>query len=162
MKAEQFSPDVQEFLRILADHQVRYLLIGGTAVIYHGHARLTGDVDFLYDCSAANVDRLWVALQEFWGGSVPALASAEELLERDLVVQFGRPPNRIDLIANLAAVPFGSAWDNRIRESMVVGGRDVPVWILGLAELMAAKRDAGRPKDLEDLKYLEAGQTGRP
>ena len=41
MKAELFSKDAQEFLRLLAKHEVRYLLIGGHAVIYHGYARLT-------------------------------------------------------------------------------------------------------------------------
>lgn len=65
MKALAFSRDVLEFLRLLAKHQARYVVIGGTAVIYHGHARLTGDVDFLYDPSAANVDRLWSALVDF-------------------------------------------------------------------------------------------------
>jgi hypothetical protein len=63
-----FSKDAQAFLQLLARHQVRYLVIGGAAVIYHGYPRLTGDIEFLYDCSSENARRLWSALVEFWGG----------------------------------------------------------------------------------------------
>jgi predicted nucleotidyltransferase len=154
VKAELFSRDVLEFLRVLAEQEVRYLLIGGAAVIYHGYARLTGDVDFLYDCSPENADRLWRALQIFWGGSVPAVAGPHELVDPKLVVQFGRPPNRIDLIAGLDAVPFADAWKNRVHETVVMGSRSVPVWILGLEDLKRAKKSAGRPKDLDDLDHL--------
>jgi hypothetical protein len=151
---DQFSRDTQDFLLRLARHQVRYVLIGGTAVIHHGYARLTGDVDFLYDRSPKNAARLWSALVEFWGGSVPALTSVDELMDEDVVVQFGRPPNRINLIAGLRTVTFAQAWQNRVREEITVNGQDVPVWILGLAELRRSKEAAGRPKDLDDLAHL--------
>ena len=49
MMAGYFSPDTQDFLRILARHQIRYLIVGGEAVIYHGYARLTGDVDLFQE-----------------------------------------------------------------------------------------------------------------
>jgi len=49
--AVSFSPDILEFIRLLHAHQVRYVVVGGEAVIYHGHARLTGDIDFFYDSS---------------------------------------------------------------------------------------------------------------
>jgi hypothetical protein len=154
VKAELFAKDAQEFLRLLAKYDVRYLLIGGAAVIYHGYARLTGDVDFLYDCSRENAARLWAALVEFWGGSVPSVAAAAELEDPNIVVQFGRPPNRIDLIASLRTVAFAEAWQNRIRETITVSGASVPVWILGLSDLRRSKREAGRPKDLDDLDHL--------
>lgn len=154
MKQLAFSRDLQEFLRLLADHDVRYVLIGGTAVIYHGHTRLTGDVDFLFDCTEANARRLWQALLAFWRGNVPGLQAAEELMDPEIVVQFGRPPNRIDLIAGLRSVAFEDAWRNRVHEQITVDGVSVPIWILGLEELKRSKREAGRPKDLEDLRQL--------
>jgi hypothetical protein len=86
VKADLFSADAQEFLRLLAKHDVRYLLIGGTAVVYHGYARLTGEVDFLYDCGHDNAQRLWAALLEFWGGSVPSVASAADLENPNVVI----------------------------------------------------------------------------
>ena len=154
MKGDPFSGDVQEFLRLLDQYGVRYLLVGGAAVIYHGHARMTGDVDFLYDSSAENCERLWGALKTFWGGSVPSVGDASELTDPALILQFGRPPNRIDLIAKLDAVPFADAWDRRVQESIQVSGKPVPVWIISLPDLRAAKLRAGRPKDLDDLAHL--------
>lgn len=133
---------------------MRYLVIGGAAVIYHGYSRLTGDIDFLYDCSRDNSLRLWQALVEFWGGSVPSLGSADELVDPNLVVQFGRPPNRIDRIASLRSVPFERAWQSRVDASITIGGARVPVHFVGLRELRLAKQEAGRPKDLDDLQHL--------
>ena len=155
MKAGLFSRDALEFLRLLAEHRVRYVLIGGTAVHYHGYPRLTGDVDFLYDCSRDNAERLWRALLAFWGGSVPSVASADELADPEIVVQFGRPPNRIDLIASLRSIPFEEAWATRVQESIEdESGRKIPVGVLGLAALRRSKAEAGRPKDLDDLEHL--------
>ena len=154
MKTLPLSRDVLEFLGLLAAHEVRYLLIGGIAVIFHGHARLTGDVDFLFDPSPDNVRRLWTVLVEFWRGNVPGLQSADELLDPEVIVQFGRPPNRIDLIGGLRTVPFDQAWQSRIAFAVDVDGRQFPVWILGLEDLKRSKREAGRPKDLEDLRHL--------
>lgn len=154
MRADLFSKDVQEFLRVLASHDVRYLIVGGTAVIYHGYGRMTGDVDFVYDCSAENAKRMWEALREFWRGSVPEVESADELADPRLVVQFGRPPNRIDLIAQLPAIAFDDAWQARVREHIECGGARIPVWVLDLANLRRTKQAAGRPKDIDDLNHL--------
>jgi hypothetical protein len=154
VKAEQFSRDAQDFLRLLAKHEVRYLLIGGIAVIYHGYLRLTGDVDVFYDCSRENAQRLWHALLEFWGGSVPAVSEPIELEDPNVVIQFGRPPNRIDLIGGLPAVPFAEAWARRVCEEIEVQGVRVPVWVLALADLRRSKMQAGRKKDLDDLDHL--------
>lgn len=79
--ASHFSPDVQEFIKILHKHKVAYVLVGGQAVIYHGHARFTGDVDFFYLNDPENSERLFHGLQEFWGGEIPGVNSAEELRE---------------------------------------------------------------------------------
>ena len=154
MKAEYFSNDVHAFLRVLATHEVRYLLIGDLAVIYHGYARLTGDVDFFYDREPENTRRLWAALLEFWDGSVPALERPEELTDPDLVVQFGHPPNRIALISGLQSVSFADAWERRVDETIMLGADSIPAFVLGRDDLLQSKRDAGRPKDLDDLQHL--------
>jgi hypothetical protein len=154
VRSDAFSSDTREFLRLLAKHGVRYVIVGGTAVIYHGYARLTGDVDFFYDSSRGNVERLWEALVEFWDGAVPGLAAANELASNDVIVQFGRPPNRIDLIGGLSGVSFEEAWRSRVLETIELGGQPIAIHLLGLAELVRAKRAAGRPKDLDDLEHL--------
>lgn len=79
MKADYFSPDTQEFLRLLHKHEVKYVIVGGEAVIYYGYPRLTGDVDFFYSSDDQNADLLFEALLEFWEGDVPGLDNAKEL-----------------------------------------------------------------------------------
>jgi hypothetical protein len=48
IEAASFSADTVEFIRLLAKHSVRYIIVGGQSVIFHGYARFTGDVDFFY------------------------------------------------------------------------------------------------------------------
>lgn len=98
----------------LQRHRVRYVIVGGEAVIFHGYPRLTGDIDFFYENSAVNTRRLFAALNDFWSGRVPGVRSPEELREEKLVVQFGRPPNRIDLLNRIDGVTFTEAWRHRI------------------------------------------------
>lgn len=163
MTGEHLAPDLQEFVRLLHVYGVRYLIVGGEAVIHHGYPRLTGDVDFFYERTPANVRRLYAALEEFWNGPVPAIAAAEELLEPDLIVQFGRPPNRIDLIGSLGSVRFAGAWRRRVEERLEIEGEEaLPFPIIGLSDLLKAKRDAGRPKDLDDIDHLRALHRARP
>ncbi len=71
MKAEHFSDDTNEFLFFLYKHRVRYLIIGGEAVIFYGHIRLTGDIGFFYDPTKENAEKLFKALCEFWDGQIP-------------------------------------------------------------------------------------------
>ena len=66
MKELYFSKDILDFLYLLYKHQVKYLIVGREAVIFYGHARLTGDIDFYYDRSTENVNKLFKALNKFW------------------------------------------------------------------------------------------------
>lgn len=65
--------DTRELFRLLEEHDVRYLIVGGVAVNYHGYPRNTVDTDIFYEPSPDNARRLFEALREFWGGSVPAV-----------------------------------------------------------------------------------------
>jgi hypothetical protein len=132
---------------------------GGEAVIYHGYARLTGDVDFFYDRSGSNPDRLYAALIDFWGGPPPGIAAAAELAQPGLVLQYGVPPNRIDLINDIDGVSFDEAWEGRVEPRMPVAGGEIPVPYLGLPELVRNKEASGRPKDLDDLAYLRRSKS---
>jgi hypothetical protein len=59
IEAAHFSPDTREFIALVHQHAVRYVIVGGEAVIFHGYARLTGDVDFFYERTEANVRALF-------------------------------------------------------------------------------------------------------
>lgn len=159
--ASHFSPDTQDFLRLLYAHDVRYIIAGGEAVIYHGHARLTGDVDVFYDREPDNASRLFAALLEFWDDDVPGVQSAEELTHPGLIIQFGVPPNRIDLLNEIDGVSFEDAWTTRTDANLVSDRGDVRLRYIGLDALIRNKEKAGRPKDLEDLAYLRKARERR-
>jgi hypothetical protein len=127
--------------------------VGGQAVIYYGHTRLTGDIDLLYEMSQDNARRLFAALSEFWSGNIPEIDREEELLHEGLVVQFGVPPNRIDLINSIGEVSFDEAWARRT-DVEVAAEQGITVHFIGLDDLIRNKESAGRPKDLDDLDFL--------
>lgn len=156
IKGAGFSKDIVAFLRLLAQWRVRYLLIGGEAVIYHGYPRLTGAVDFFYENTPANVRRLFNALLEFWAGRIPGLVSPEELREEGMILQFGRPPHRIDLMNRIDGVLFREAWPSRIRTRLRTKSGLVPAVYINLGALLKNKRSAGRLKDLDDARFLRA------
>lgn len=154
VEASHFSPDIREFIQLLHKHGVHYLIVGGEAVIYYGYARLTGDVDFFYDRRGDNARKLFRALYEFWDSDIPGIEDVEELMEAGLILQFGRPPYRIDLINKIAGVTFDEAWPTKREVTLCSEEEDIPLYYLGLEQLIKNKQAAGRPKDLEDLAYL--------
>jgi hypothetical protein len=154
MKSSYFSPDVQDFIKLLAKYDVHYLIIGGIAVIYYGSTRLTGDIDFLYESSAENAKKLFLALKEFWKGTIPGIKKEEELIGEAIVIQFGVIPNRIDLLTSITAVEFKEAWEKRWQERVVIDNQEYPVYFIDLEHLIKNKESVKRNKDTEDLKFL--------
>jgi len=154
MNASYFSSDTLEFLRLLSKYEVRYVIVGGEAVIYYGYPRLTGDVDFFYSPDDQNSGLLFKALLDFWDDDIPGLRDSEELQSPGYVIQFGVPPNRIDLLNSIEAISFNEAWTNRVEEFVFFKGEKIPVYIISLRHLIRNKQETARNKDLEDLKYL--------
>jgi hypothetical protein len=154
MTPAPFSKDIREFLMLLSRHNVQYVIVGGEAVIYYGHARLTGDIDIYYDNSPENLKRLYASLLDFWQGSIPGIQSEKDLQGDNLIVQFGIPPHRIDLLSVISAVGFPQAWENRVTETIKVRQTTFPVHYIGLAQLIQNKKAVQRPRDMEDLEFL--------
>jgi predicted nucleotidyltransferase len=155
MKASHFSKDIQEFLELLTKHSVRYVIVGGEAVIYYGYARLTGDVDFFYESSRENALHLYGALDEFWEGEIPGIKTFEELMESGTILQFGVPPNRLDLVNRIDGVTFEEVWTGKTTERIEIQGQTFQVNFIGLEQLIKNKEKIGRAKDMEDLRYLK-------
>jgi hypothetical protein len=154
--ASHFSRDTQLFLAILYRYQVKYLIVGGEAVIFYGHVRLTGDLDIYYDSGKENVKKLYRALDEFWEGNIPYISTAQELSTPELIVQYGMPPNRIDLLNNLDHLNFGEAWSARTEIEIKVNDEPVIITYIGLQSLIKNKEAVHRPRDIEDLAFLVA------
>lgn len=156
MKASHFSNDCVEFISLLNKYGVKFVIVGGEAVIYHGYVRLTGDVDFFYERSGQNCIRLYNALQEFWEDDIPGGLSIHDLEARGYFIQFGIPPNRIDLMNHIDGVSFKDVWENRVIEQVDYKQKKIAVYFIGLKELIKNKSSTSRPKDQEDLKYLKS------
>jgi hypothetical protein len=131
MKASHFSNDTQQFLKLLHKYKVKYVIVGGEAVIYYGYARLTGAVDFFFGISKENAQCLYDALDEFWGGDIPGLDSFEGVMKSGTIFQFGVPPNRIDLVNRIDGVTFEEAWTGKVTTSLEISGESIPAHFIG-------------------------------
>ncbi len=97
-------PDFKEFLKLLSAHQIKYLLIGGYAVGYHGYPRATADMDIWIAMSSENAGKVVTALKQF-GFNVPDLA-VEMFLKPNQIIRMGVPPVRIEILTTISGVSF--------------------------------------------------------
>ena len=100
MDDQVLPADFREFLKLLNDAEVKYLLIGGYAVGYHGYPRATADMDIWVAVSSDNAQRILAVLQQF-GMTDPAL-SPELFLDRGKIIRMGVPPMRIEVLTCLS------------------------------------------------------------
>ncbi len=148
MDTSQVPRDFIDILSLLNEHRVRYLLIGGYAVIYHGYPRNTGDLDIWIAVSPENAEATRQALAEF-GFDDPAL-TVELLMRHWQIIRMGYPPFRVEITTGISGVEFDDCWGRRV-EAQIGGLR---VSIISLADLKVNKAASGRHKDLTDLDYL--------
>jgi hypothetical protein len=99
--------DFEDLLALLERHEVRYLIIGGLAFIYHAKPRYTKGMDLWIGPDPENVERANRALADF--GS-PHLLDPRR---RNEILQLGVAPNRIDLLRE-TGLEFDELWRNRI------------------------------------------------
>ncbi|MFN8392389.1 MAG: hypothetical protein U0136_18995 [Bdellovibrionota bacterium] len=88
--------DLREFIELLLSKKVEFLVVGAHAVAFHGHPRLTGDIDLLIRVTAENAKKLESACGEF-GFSGPPFVAAE-FLKPGQNFQLGRQRNRVDIL----------------------------------------------------------------
>lgn len=141
--------DFADLLAAFGRYDVRVLVIGGYAVGVHGRPRATKDLDLLLEPLTAPVrDRACQALETF--GAPTETISAVRGVQPNEIVWFGIPPLRVDMLSGLPALNFEQAWPRRVE--LEVEGQIVHV--VGLDDLIALKRAAGRPQDLADVRAL--------
>jgi hypothetical protein len=138
-----------EFINLLNTHKVKYVLVGGWAVIFEGYSRTTGDIDFLIEMSEENADQILNAIKEFWGSTIGF--EKADFLKTDNVVMMGRPPFRIDILTSISGVSFEEVYNN----SRIYKEEDFEVRCIHINELIRNKKSSGRFKDLADAEMLE-------
>jgi hypothetical protein len=136
--------DFEDFLELLGRRDVRYLIIGGLAFIYHAKPRFTKDIDIWLDPEPDNLARANAALADF--GSPHLLNLSDE----DEILQLGVAPNRIDLLREAAPLTFEDAWRRRVEGTY---GRAHARWI-AIEDLLAIKERIDHPRHQEDARVL--------
>lgn len=145
----ELNNDFKEFVQLLNEHKVQYLVVGGYAVAIHGHPRYTKDLDVWVRKDLVNAERLLKALDDFGFGSLNITIG--DIVNPDLVIQLGNPPNRIDLVSDITGVEFNACYQAR----MTVRIQEVDIDFIDLENLKKNKRATGRHQDLADVENLE-------
>ena len=166
--------DLERIFAALEGSGARYLVVGGVAVVLHGHPRFTADLDLALALDDRNVEKALAAVEGLGyrpREPVPLRAFTDPEQRADWVRTKGMtvfslwsadlPGTEIDLFV-ADPLPFEVAWPRRLRADL--GGLTVSV--ASLVDLIEMKRRAGRPQDLEDVRQLEAiarelGDRGR-
>lgn len=139
--------DTEKLLRLLKDQKVDFVVIGATAFPVHGYARATLDLDIFIRPQPNNAERVWRALKDF--GYDMTDVSVKDLLTKKLLIR--QYVVETDVHPFVKGVTFEEVWANKVRAKF---GRTF-AYFASLDDLITMKAAAGRPKDLEDLKYLK-------
>jgi len=140
--------DFKDFLQLLNVHDVRYLLIGGYAVGYHGYPRATADIDIWIEPEKHTAEKMVHVLSDF--GFDRNEISVEIFLQRDKIIRLGNPPLRIEIQMAISGVEFDPCYNERVEDII----DDISVKIISLENLKINKKAANRYKDLDDLEKL--------
>lgn len=148
-------PDLTDLLAAFAAAGAEYLIVGGYAVAAHGRPRFTKDLDLWIGEDPANLERVAAALVQFG-----APANTVEELRRsgpDEIVWMGAAPVRVEIFRTLPGVEFASAYARRFPVEW--GG--VTAHVIGLDDLIAAKKATARDQDLADVRALERRRASK-
>lgn len=150
---DALADDFRDFIECLNAHAVVFVLVGGYAMGWHGVVRATGDIDFLYQRTKENVERLCAALREF--GAPEDFIDPEFLLSSNAVTQIGNEPLRIDLLGDITGVTFADVHAGA--DEIELNGNHLLV--IGIEGLRANKAATHRAKDKDDLRRLARAVT---
>lgn len=142
------AEDFSDFLKLCLKHEVRFMVIGGYAVVHHSRPRYTGDLDLWVDSPRDNALRAAGVPHEvgFRGKDV----TVEMFTNKKEIIRMGFEPMRLELFTSIPGVDFPDCYPRRV---FVKRGR-MQVPFIGLEDLKVNKRASGRLKDLQDLEEL--------
>ncbi|MBK9312713.1 MAG: hypothetical protein IPM55_00460 [Acidobacteria bacterium] len=143
------NQDFKEFIALLNNNGVRYLVVGGYAVAVHGHPRYTKDLDVWIELNPQNAANVIKALEQFGFGSLGL--KVDDFLVPDQVIQLGLAPNRIDLFVSLEGVNFKECYE--VKFEVLID--ETTVNFIDIENLKKNKKATGRLQDLADVENLE-------
>lgn len=144
------APELEDLLTLcqaLNAENVRYVLIGGFAVILHGFVRATKDIDLLVDASTENVQRLKRAMAVLPDNAIALIEDDE--VEKYKVVRIA-DEYVVDLLKDACGVDYARASDGGI-EIRIVSGVPIPI---ARKQLLIETKQTVRPSDAADVQFL--------
>jgi predicted nucleotidyltransferase len=149
--------DYAALIRLLVDHQVDFIIVGGAAATAHGSARLTLDLDIVYSRDISNLERIVKALepiQPYLRGAPPGLPFewSVETVKKGLNFTLTTTLGALDLLGEIVG---GGGYEELKSQTIRIEIAGAECDCLSLERLIEVKRAAGRPKDLEAIAELE-------
>jgi hypothetical protein len=145
-------------LRVLVDHEVEFVVVGGVAAAARGSPTSTVDLDVCYQRVEGNLNRLAEALEALGARlrgvdeELPFILDAKALRAGD---HFTLTTDLGDL--DLLGTPAGtSGYEDLATQATVVDLDGFTVQVAGIEDLIRMKKAAGRPKDRVELEILGA------
>jgi hypothetical protein len=142
------NSDFKELLQAFVAEGVKYLIVGGYAVVHHARPRFTKDLDLWIEPNKDNAQRVLKALRDF---GIPLIGvEPDDFAQPGLQYVIGRPPVQFDFLTSLPGLEFSGAWERK--STGKIGALEIH--FLGIEDLRTAKKIAARPQDLIDLEEL--------
>jgi hypothetical protein len=146
-----FIENHQLLLKSLIKHEVKFILVGGYAVIYYGYKRTTGDMDLWIEPNNDNKLKLLEVLKEFEFDS-EGIAYIKQLdFTKHLAFHFWQEPERVDCLTRISGVNFNEAYDQKVMADI----EDITIPIIQYKHLILSKMSSGRLKDKADIEELQ-------
>jgi hypothetical protein len=144
--------DYKDLLSAFHAHGVKYLIVGGYAVIFHAQPRFTRDLDLFIKADRTNAQATYAALAGF-GAPLEGIR-LEEFADRGNFFRFGRDPRGFDILPDLPGVDFDAAWERRV-EGIIDDESGLKANFISRDDLIAAKLASGRLLDLADVEAIQ-------
>lgn len=152
--------DYKDLLSAFHAHGVKYLIVGGYAVIFHSQPRATKDIDLFIKADAANAQATYAALTQF--GAPVQDTRPEDFADRTTFFRFGNDPRTVDILPDIPGVDFDTAWERRV-EGVIDAETGLKAFFISKEDLIASKLASGRTRDLADVEDIrKATESQRP
>lgn len=147
------NKDFKEFIELLNKNSVKYLVVGGYALAFHGYPRYTKDIDLWVWADNQNAENLIKSLHEFGFSSLDI--NKEDFLQPGYVIQLGHAPSRIDLLTSVTGLSFEDCYQSKMQIEL----EGLTLDFIDLDSFKKNKKAVGRYQDLADLENIDTSES---
>jgi len=151
---DSWKSNINKFIELSNQFEVRMIMVGGGAVNFHGYQRHSADVDFWIDITNENLKKL-VSVFKTMGYDIEDFPEDVKLKKQNISIKFSPVDIDLELITNFSStIEFDEAFNNS--EEAIINKEVILKWrVLSLDDLISSKLKAQRPKDLLDVQQLK-------